>query len=162
MQQKGGATGLASRQQQVCLVLRASSVAVRLQCGPVCSDPAPKTSVYALYRLADASNQPTRTLCAQVKVYEGCPLGFDRGPDDRPRAVAGSESYVLAEEGWYRWEETSGRLADHKLTDLRWSYGESVRSGLESTGQVIAFPFMVAGAAAVTTFALLFGLPGGA
>jgi hypothetical protein len=129
--------------------------------GELRTESAPKTSVYALYRVADAANQPTRVLCGQVKVYQGTPLGFERGTDARPRAVAGSESLPL-EEGWYRWEAASVDLADLKLDARTNSHCETVRLGLESAGKVVAFPFMVAGGAALMAFGLLFGLPGGA
>jgi hypothetical protein len=136
--------------------------------GPVRTDPAPQSSVYALYRVADASNQPTRALCAQVRVYQGSPLGFDRGADEKPRAVAGSDSFALAEEGWYRWEAvTNGpqrTLWQVACRPSEWQTGLSdpTREALERSGQVVAFPFMVVGGAILTTFALLFGLPGGA
>jgi hypothetical protein len=127
--------------------------------GDVRTDPAPTTRVYALYRVADDANQPARDLCAQVKVYQGCPLGFDKGADDRPRAVAGSETLPLPE-GWYRWETASTDAAGLKLAVWTNGRSETVRSGLESAGQAVAFPFMVVGGAAIMAFGLLVGLPG--
>ena len=128
--------------------------------GPLVTRPVPESTVYALYRVADAADRPTHVLCGQVQLHKGCELGFGRGSDERPRAVAGNDSFPLAAEGSYRWECEGPTL--RRLMEMNgWSsgYSEYVRSGLERTGTVVAAPFIAAGAVGVMLFLGAFRLP---
>jgi hypothetical protein len=128
--------------------------------GPLGTRPVPESTVYALYRVADAGDRPTHVLCGQVQLHKGCELGFDRSSDDRPRAVAGRDSFPLAAEGAYRWE-TEGPTLRRLMEMNGWSsgYSEHVRAGLERTGSVVAAPFIAAGTVGVFLFLGAFRLP---
>lgn len=128
---------------------------------------APRSTTYALYRVADAANYPGRELRAQVHVYKGCAVGFGQGDDGKPAAVAGSNTFPLGE-GWYRWEdasaETQAGVAEAFLyypRHFRDGLAEPTRATIEKVGLVIALPFVAAAIVVLFPFVFFFGLPFG-